>query len=158
MENVAKMNVQSTSTGWMLYEGASTKDATEPLYIAEKSPECDDDDCCISFTDRQSKLFARSSMPKMLAWRDSDVKLIIHDRAYSLSKLRWWKTQRNFIVNSHNNHVLATFTYSHWSRKKLGIIRLYSAENTSDRDKVLFALILSIMAKVEHQRQLEVVF
>lgn len=176
MENVTKLHIQSKSTGWELFEGSSTKEASEPLYIAQKSTECDDDDCCIRFTDRNATLFARSSMPKMLALRDNHIRLILNDREYELCKEVWWKTQRNFvscegihcavlrvvrgflqIVNVDNNHVLATFTYSHWSKKKLGVIRLYSAENLTDSDKVLFTLVLSIMAKLERQRQLEIV-
>ncbi|TIA89534.1 hypothetical protein E3P99_02000 [Wallemia hederae] len=175
MENVTKLHMQSKNGGWELYEGSSTKEAQEPLYIAEKG-DSDDDNCCIKFTDRSSTVIARSSMPKMLAKRDSHITLFLGTENYTLNKQAWWKTQRNFtscdgidcsvirvvrgflqIVNSLNNHVLATFTYSHWSKKKLGVIRLYSAENLSDADKVLFTLVLSIMAKLERQRQLEVV-
>ena len=60
------------------------------------------------------------------------------------------------IINLNNNHVLATFTYSHWSVNKIGVIRLFSTECVTDDDKLLFTVVLILMAKLEKQRQLEI--
>lgn len=166
-EGVTKLHMQVKPNGWELYEGSSTRNSDRPVYTAQR------DDDGVVFLNNNMETIGRSNIPKATAWRDKNINLTLNDRSYELCKPSWWRTCRRFvsyegiqcasirvvkgflqIVNTNNNHVLATFTYSQWSKRKLGVIRHYSTENPSDNDRQLFTIILSIVAKVDSQRQL----
>ncbi|TIB81308.1 hypothetical protein E3Q22_01209 [Wallemia mellicola] len=148
-EGVTKLHMQVKPNGWELYEGSSTRNSDRPVYTAQR------DDDGVVFLNNNMETIGRSNIPKATAWRDKNINLTLNDRSYELCKPSWWRTCRFLqIVNTDNNHVLATFTYSQWSKRKLGVIRHYSTENPSDNDRQLFTIILSIVAKVDSQRQL----